>query len=388
MLPKFASAAVMMSLSLCAFAADAPKDTPVSRYAAERHYDEVEAEKNRIQKEIATLTVAISGIERSLKDLNNVTFNRTATEGQLTHLRIALTKLDALPPQTVLSPTQPAMQEMLTARGEIWATFTALDNALGQFRPTQKAGSGEIPAPPIGDPVLESIKNAEPADKLGWSDDPLGMPNINRIEMTFYQPQSKSALDAATWKAALLEAKSSTVAGIEERFNAFKQNRVSFLNGLMSRFKNEIELRNKRLEETSKTLSDLDSSLKDEKKQQSELDTRLVFAVYFMILALLLLFFSLRLFPDRVAGKVVENRSLVEVTSMAFMLLTIIILGTGNKLGPETLGTLLGTIAGYIFGKKMGETNHVPHPQPEAKPEPKKKDAPPAAGAQPEGATA
>jgi hypothetical protein len=36
---------------------------------------------------------------------------------------------------------------------------------------------------------------------------------------------------------------------------------------------------------------------------------------------------------------------------MAFMLITIIILGTGEKLSKEILGTLLGTIGGYVFAR-------------------------------------
>ncbi|MNJ79689.1 hypothetical protein D3C77_777860 [compost metagenome] len=41
---------------------------------------------------------------------------------------------------------------------------------------------------------------------------------------------------------------------------------------------------------------------------------------------------------------------------MAFMLITIIILGTGEKLSKEILGTLLGTIAGYVFARGTEDT--------------------------------
>lgn len=40
---------------------------------------------------------------------------------------------------------------------------------------------------------------------------------------------------------------------------------------------------------------------------------------------------------------------------MAFMLITIIILGTGEKNSEESVGTLLGSIAGYIFGRMGNE---------------------------------
>ncbi len=40
---------------------------------------------------------------------------------------------------------------------------------------------------------------------------------------------------------------------------------------------------------------------------------------------------------------------------MAFMLITIIILGTGEKISEEHPGSLLGTVAGYIFGRMGNE---------------------------------
>ncbi|MCX7105777.1 MAG: hypothetical protein NTU70_10955 [Methylococcales bacterium] len=49
-----------------------------------------------------------------------------------------------------------------------------------------------------------------------------------------------------------------------------------------------------------------------------------------MIAALVVLFVSVGFFNQSIAEKMIENRSLVEVMSMAFILLTIIILGTGG----------------------------------------------------------
>jgi hypothetical protein len=84
-------------------------------------------------------------------------------------------------------------------------------------------------------------------------------------------------------------------------------------------------------------------------------DKQLIIAVYMMICALVFLFLGMKFIKDPLAEKIIENRSLVEVISMAFLLLTIIILGTGEKMPKEAIGTLLGSIAGYIFGRKMTE---------------------------------
>ncbi len=73
-----------------------------------------------------------------------------------------------------------------------------------------------------------------------------------------------------------------------------------------------------------------------------------------IILILIILLFMSRGNKD-IAEKLIERRTLVEILSMGFLLLAVIILGTSDKITAETLGTLLGTIAGYVFGKQMAE---------------------------------
>lgn len=109
-------------------------------------------------------------------------------------------------------------------------------------------------------------------------------------------------------------------------------------------------LRDKRKELSNFILEFKKLEKQDEKRREST-DIRLVYAVYGMIAVLLCLFLGLKVFSDDVAKSLIVNRSLVEVVGMAFMLITIIILGTGEKLSKEILGTLLGTIAGYVFAR-------------------------------------
>lgn len=92
---------------------------------------------------------------------------------------------------------------------------------------------------------------------------------------------------------------------------------------------------------------------KTETERRAVIDQGLVYAVYGMIVVLVFLFLGLKIFSDEVAKELIHRRSLVEVIGMAFMLITIIILGTGEKLSREVLGTLLGTIAGYIFARSV-----------------------------------
>ncbi|USX15320.1 hypothetical protein NHH88_05905 [Oxalobacteraceae bacterium OTU3CAMAD1] len=107
-----------------------------------------------------------------------------------------------------------------------------------------------------------------------------------------------------------------------------------------------------RIEEIDKLIGELDTKLST---GTAATDKQLIFAVYLMIVALLILFLGIRFLDKELATTVIENRSLVEVISMAFLLLTVIILGTGEKMPREAIGTLLGSIAGYIFGRKMSD---------------------------------
>ena len=93
----------------------------------------------------------------------------------------------------------------------------------------------------------------------------------------------------------------------------------------------------------------------DAQVQQLGINTLLVYAVYAMIGAIVVLFAALWLFPTDLSTRIIDNRVLIELLSMGFLLLTIIILGTGKVLEKEGLAALLGTIAGYIFARKAAE---------------------------------
>ena len=123
------------------------------------------------------------------------------------------------------------------------------------------------------------------------------------------------------------------------------------LNYLNSELENKTDELSNTKDALSKKLTVYKAIHKQEEKRRTQIDQSLVYAVYGMIVVLLLLFLSLKVFSDDVAQSLIEKRSLVEVTGMAFMLITIIILGTGEKLSKEILGTLLGTIAGYVFAR-------------------------------------
>jgi hypothetical protein len=123
----------------------------------------------------------------------------------------------------------------------------------------------------------------------------------------------------------------------------------------------KVEFKLKTLEED---ISVLENELKevalkidDEKEKESEVNRNLIISVNMMIIALVAMFFALKIIPPDVAKELVKRRTLTEVVGMAFMLITIIILGTAGRISTEILGTLLGTIAGYIFNRMNNDQN-------------------------------
>lgn len=98
---------------------------------------------------------------------------------------------------------------------------------------------------------------------------------------------------------------------------------------------------------------------------QSQVNAGLITAVYLMIGAILVMFLALRVFNDPTAKSIIEKRALVELVGISFLLITIIILGTGGKIEESALAALLGTIAGYVFGRGVGpQASQDPPPKP------------------------
>ncbi|KPL99867.1 hypothetical protein [Vibrio splendidus] len=124
------------------------------------------------------------------------------------------------------------------------------------------------------------------------------------------------------------------------------------INTLVDKLKSDLTRNNETLSKLVTERKNLNSSLQSAITKKSALDNSLSIAIYMMIIVLFLMFFLLRFFQADEIKELIQHRTLIEIVSIAFILLTIIILGTGERIGTETLGTLLGTIAGYIFARR------------------------------------
>lgn len=127
------------------------------------------------------------------------------------------------------------------------------------------------------------------------------------------------------------------------------------IDGLKTKIDTEEEVLRKRTAETETEFLRRDSDL-----NQNQINIYLVNAVYMMIfsitLAIICLFAVVFVYKDGEFPRwILKDRVLIELLSMGFLLLTIIILGTAKILEAQGLSALLGTISGYIFIRKASE---------------------------------
>lgn len=151
----------------------------------------------------------------------------------------------------------------------------------------------------------------------------------------------------------------------QELLDSFTQKLQATFDQVGTALTTEISQRDSSLKEQKERETKLNQQLAAiEKKQQKQVDIneKLVWAVFGMIAAIVTLFAVLRIFPAQLAESIVSERTMIELLSMGFLLLTIIILGTAKLITGETLGALLGTIAGYIFGRKEAERKVASEP--------------------------
>ena len=109
------------------------------------------------------------------------------------------------------------------------------------------------------------------------------------------------------------------------------------------------------LDKASKEKTDLENAISESYvnlTSQSRGNPYLLAAIVLMIVAMIALYFSLPYFKPEIATKIIRRRVMIELLSMGFLLLTVIILGTSKLLDGAALAALLGTMAGYIFGRK------------------------------------
>jgi hypothetical protein len=342
-----------------------------SRFAAEQQFRMIVDENARLNSEIALLTGFAATIDRARQCLDQQKPDEQRLAGAISDLRRIFNELKKANGNVVLSNRTGIWPTLNGAVGNIYQLVTApLYDCIQPISP-QYRQPGQA-----SEPIIDSIREAAATSREESMRDPLAdkIPNVARFTriIQFDDTKKRSDLSKDDIQAVEKELQGLTPELLVQSFRADKDTEKKKVEAVATRLKTELDVREAKIKQNGGRLGALDKSLVDRQAAQSALDRGLVWAIYGMIFALAALFLSLKIFPIELARRIIEERSMVELISMAFMLLTIIILGTGDRIGKETIGALLGTIAGYIFGRKLAEEakGHSPQAVPIAPPAP------------------
>lgn len=380
---KSASAvlATLLLSSLAPLAASQDQDSKgghQSRFASEHQFRALSEENTRINAEIERLRSFRTLLTQARQCLADMKFDEKAASEAFAAARRVFGELKAAPSNTLLSGREGPGQAMNRAMGPL---FQAALGSWECMRPLQS----EFRQPgQAGDPLLDPIRQtATRSTQREREIDPLtnALPRTTSLQrlIPYEGGVKRDSLDAGL-VAAIEKELGTDLAPIAKVFEAEKTAHLGRVDAAVTQVGSELGARAEKLKQNEARLQNLDKALVDKQAAQTALDRGLVWAIYGMILVLAVLFISLKIFPDDLARQVVQDRSMVELVSMAFIMLTIIILGTGGKIEKETIGTILGTITGYVFARKMAEDSKprqpIPTPTPTPTPTPAPKPTP------------
>lgn len=341
------SVMLVTSVTISGFAAETDLDGE-STIVLEERYQELQDERKSIKAVIRDISPALEILDNIQLALEGAAIKLENADEIIERLKKSIPLLKKLPPETKITRNQPAMEKYRSAYRSLEDIY---QNQLEQnFDELQSIfpDEGELTH---GEKLIKRIIRRR--ERAIFSD------RTQKDKPLFTLYDAVSYKNESVLRSALSDRINSaddylnffTNANISATFNEIKAQFLKFISTLSSELKRELDNRQAKNKKLLTELEEINKALEGKRTKQSIIDQGLIFAVYGMIGVLLLMFLSLRLFSSDVALELVKRRALIEVVGMAFMLITIIILGTGNKINTETLGTLLGTIAGYIFGR-------------------------------------
>lgn len=251
-------------------------------------------------------------------------------------------------------PTKEAYQRLERSSGELSEVMTS---AMAEFLPRPLAEERRTPLLEEihGDPVEASLST--------WTEfQVLRFPSSVGTTPATFAEQMKEAFSTSADRVKVL-----SVAELERMFARDQEQVVKVWQGIIDRAQAGIDARNLQVKDSQSSIDRLSAALDAREVQKFETDGRLTWAIIIMVIVLLLLYLATLLFKPEVQQTIFHQRILVEMIGMAFLLLTIIILGTGEKIDRAVLGTLLGTVGGYIFGQQQARRS-APSEAPSAQP--------------------
>jgi hypothetical protein len=290
----------------------------------------------RIDAELQKLNQEQDRVVAIVTEINNgkEQFDATGASKQVDRLKQALDTLAKAQQKAQEQPLARAMAALGVAAGSVYK-LTAVRGDPGLSHPRGEDPTYEVYFPPPSTPPPNALAEAlQKAQEL----------SVGRaVDIDALNSRLEDAKDA------IAQLNTMTVPSLEDLWHANVKQAGDTWTVIKSRIDTAIK---KRTDERTRLDQEL-GSLSHQETKKDQRDSNLTLAIFFMIGVLFAIYLATRLFPKEVQARIVESRTLVEVVGMAFLLLTIIILGTGEKIDRPVVGTLLGSIAGYIFGQNV-----------------------------------
>ncbi|GAA4279306.1 coiled-coil domain-containing protein [Aquimarina mytili] len=328
---------ILLLIGICAEGKTTEPENAKSRLAIERQYNKLTQKHDKIEEEEKIFKGFLQIAQARSEKIKGVTFNKNQIKERLKTLKTNLIKIKS---ELETGKIKYASLEHLTTPYEDIINFIRKDirRALYYNEYSYNGNSKSQFSEYIETLPLDKKFDTKPTvDFLPILNKYWGFRYRNKI----IEMQGEEIIKLTS------EIEALDISKIEALFDEYKTFQLEIVDFISEEVNEKIQSLKDDKKKIEKQIAEVDKSLGG----QQEINNKLVYAVYLMIVALVVLFMGLYFFQIEIAGKIIEKRSLVEVISMAFMLITIIILGTGDRIGNETLGTLLGTIAGYIFGR-------------------------------------
>lgn len=148
------------------------------------------------------------------------------------------------------------------------------------------------------------------------------------------------------------------------------KNRLNSIAGVMNNESNRLDILSKSIDVNIKEVEDVilsqNNSLRDvEKATKDRLLMVVVLPVFAIIIVLLFIIPYLYQGNDTIIKMFFEEKIILQVFTVFILVIAILLLGIGDKIKAETLGTLLGGISVYVLQNVMSNTGNGAKKPPE-----------------------
>jgi hypothetical protein len=338
---------------------DSSKEDSVSREQLADRRKDLRAQQQQLQFELAALTNDLSTIQQVRIALTNSLFDTEAAQNSLADLSNAVAILDHLQPDTSLLQQSEEVVNLQNSLNSFEASLAALNSKIYALFPIGTPAPNQMQAP------IEQYYSTLLRDSFALSDgssapqeDPI--PHLNRLSnrlMSYGRVTKRSEIGTNVFYAVYVELSNDPVKKLHSAFDLRKEQLIQGAENAIKSLQQEMSGRQVQNTNINGDIAKIDKQVAALSNTQAVINQALVYTVYVVIIALVLIYYGLLYTKVEIARELITSRLVIELGTMAFLLLTIVILGLSEKLDKPSLGTLIGAIAGYLLARNKADIN-------------------------------